>query len=243
MMKPPPPVLSLLGSYRASQFCNLFVLQGSVLDFGAWQYFDEYPQSTAIVNAANEACLGGGGVDGAITKAGGRRLEQARQALPLVQPSSSSSTTTIRCPTGQAVLTGPNVYGSLSVPYIIHAVGPNYNHYQHRDELVQGHVLLQSAYQSSLTIAYTHDIQSVGFSLLSAGIFKGPYLTLSNVLEIGIQGIQTWKPPPLRSTDGIRTKPRPNVYLCAFTSEECDTLLELCQKHLEPLQADPETSK
>ena len=53
---------------------------------------------TAIVNAANEGCLGGGGVDGAITAAGGEALHAAREALPVLDGG-------IRCPTGQSKLT------------------------------------------------------------------------------------------------------------------------------------------
>ena len=222
--------LSILGVYRASQFVKLFLVHGSVVEFGSTCEFDNHPRSMAIVNAANEGCICGGGVDGAISQAGGIRLEKARWALPIVEDhrirdddeddddeqdsnddmeeeekekaevdddkkkkTKRSRLFNIRCPTGQAVLTGPNVFGELAVPYVIHAVGPNYFDYSKQDT-PNGHVLLQSAYQASLDLAYQHHIQSVGFALLSAGIFKGPYLTLRDVLSVGLDGLQMWKP-------------------------------------------------
>ena len=69
---------------------------------------------SAIVNAANEDCLGGGGIDGAISKAGGKALHYAREQLPIVNG--------VRCPTGQARLT---ISGDImNAPFVIHAVGP-----------------------------------------------------------------------------------------------------------------------
>jgi O-acetyl-ADP-ribose deacetylase (regulator of RNase III) len=59
--------------------------------------------------------LGGGGVDGAITAAGGENLADDRMALKQIAPG-------IRCKTGSAVITGPGDYGSLKVPFVVHAV-------------------------------------------------------------------------------------------------------------------------
>jgi hypothetical protein len=69
----------------------------------------------AIVNAANERCLGGGGVDGAIHRAAGPRLVEACRQLPQVSPD-------VRCPTGEAVVT-PGF--NLPAKFVIHTVGPN----------------------------------------------------------------------------------------------------------------------
>lgn len=273
-------MLSLIGSYRVSPFLNLFVLQGSVVDFGRMTLDAIHSRrrpaaaaaAAAIVNAANETCLGGGGVDGAIAQAGGIRLANDRLNLPIVRTGGGVRKRHIRCPTGQAVLTGPNVYGDLAVPYVIHAVGPNYWDYDNLTDyddddddsddndddndddermIARGaHALLRSAYQSSLDLAFIHRIESVGFSLLSAGIYKGPDLSLKKVLSIGLEGLQTWKPPtnfpttppitltttatttsgttsPLATNDSPWKSPL-DAYLCAFTPEERETLIDLC---------------
>ena len=83
----------------------------------------------AIVNAANEICLGGTGVDGAVNELGGQDLLRARQALPIVGKSNGRS---IRCRTGRAVVTDA---GKLPCTYVIHAVGPDLRGpwYKHRD--------------------------------------------------------------------------------------------------------------
>src|SRR6056300_1029100 len=101
---------------------NIVISRGSVVDFA------HNTQSAAIVNAANEGCLGGGGVDGAISDAGGPNLLQDRINLPLLSEG-------VRCKTGSAVITGPNDYDELNVPYVIHAVGPNYMQYDTEDEM------------------------------------------------------------------------------------------------------------
>ena len=114
---------------------NLIVSRGSVVDFS----YPPNPKSSAIVNAANEGCLGGGGVDGAISDAGGTNLMMDRLALPVAGGED------IRCPTGRAVITGPNSYGKLHVPYVIHAVGPNYLQFTTNGDLSEGDKLLSSA--------------------------------------------------------------------------------------------------
>ena len=106
----------------------LCIVQGSVV----------FATTDAIVNAANQGCLGGGGVDGAICDAGGPALAAARRALPLLDAPHGRGH--IRCHTGDAVAT---IGGDLSARICIHAVGPNYAF--HRDD---GDALLSSAYES-----------------------------------------------------------------------------------------------
>ena len=88
----------------------LVAARGSVVGF----------EGDAIVNAANEGCQGGGGVDGAITTAGGPEMAAARAALPVIKSRMHGA----RCRTGSAVVT---TGGRLNATHCIHAVGPNYN--------------------------------------------------------------------------------------------------------------------
>ena len=128
------PALKPLATFRiGSKGIVLTVVRGSVVDFAS--------PFGAIVNAANEGCLGGGGVDGAISNAGGINLYNDRLALPIVYRGG------VRCPTGLAKLTGPGDYGKLQVPFVVHAVGPQYFAYPN---FVQPDKLLRSAYQTSL---------------------------------------------------------------------------------------------
>lgn len=118
---------------------------GSVVDF----------TGDAIVNAANEGCLGGGGVDGAVTSRGGRALQSARQALPVVAGRST------RCKTGSAVATASG--GLACKKKVIHAVGPNYSqgcNFSDMGQVKSFDSLLSSAYGSSVRVALTlsHDL-------------------------------------------------------------------------------------
>ena len=137
-------------------------------------------KGTAIVNAANENCLGGDGVDGAITKAGGAALKQAREELPINEAG-------VRCPTGTAVYTSA---GELKCDYVIHAVGPNYRTDQDAD------FLLTKAYASAMRLARGKKSESIAFPILSGGIFKGQR-DLKDVIEIGLRAIQVNSYPEL----------------------------------------------
>jgi O-acetyl-ADP-ribose deacetylase (regulator of RNase III) len=162
---------------------------------------------SAIVNAANEGCLGGGGVDGAISAAGGMNLQKDREALPEVYPG-------VRCPTGQAVITGPNSYGELNTGHIIHAVGPNYLCFDTEEEIAEGDELLSSAYTCSLQQGREAKLEAIAFSLLSAGVFRGSK-TVDEVLTIGMEAICKF--------DGYEELK--NVYMCAFNQNEADALV------------------
>lgn len=94
----------------------------------------------------------------------------------------------VRCQTGSAVITGPNRYGSLAVPYVIHAVGPSYFSY---DNFAEPDELLHRAYTESMRRCQENGVTDVAFSLLSAGIFRGQR-DLGTVLCIGITAIQEW---------------------------------------------------
>lgn len=107
----------------------------------------------AIVNAANERLIPGGGVDGAIHRKGGPSIaEEARKIGG--------------CPTGQAVITGA---GKLKARYVIHAVGPIY-----RDGKSGEAELLASAYREALRRALEKEMTSVAFPSLSTGAYGYP---------------------------------------------------------------------
>ena len=94
----------------------------------------------------------------------------------------------IRCPTGSAVITGPNEYGELAVPFVVHAVGPSYFSFDNFDEPDQ---LLYNAYVESMRRCQENGVTDVAFSLLSAGIFRGQR-DLGTVLSIGVDAIRKW---------------------------------------------------
>ena len=188
-------------------------------------------RTAAIVNAANPGCLGGGGVDGAISSAGGARLYEDRLKLPVLETRHEQYA--IRCHVGSAVVTGPGDYDELKVPYVIHAVGPNYNAFD-EEEYDAAHELLKSAYMTALSVASETRIQEVAFSLLSSGIFRGS-CSLSQVLRMGVEAILTW---------GIEERPNDSsvsdIYLFAFTPLECKTLKRICD-HAFGMEGEEET--
>ncbi len=111
----------------------------------------------AVVNAANDGLLGGGGVDGAIHRAAGPDLLEACRRIPKHQGK--------RCPVGQARLTpGYN----LAARFVIHTVGPIFR----SDPDPPGH--LAAAHRSSLRLAREHELQTVAFPAISCGVYGYP---------------------------------------------------------------------
>jgi O-acetyl-ADP-ribose deacetylase (regulator of RNase III) len=114
----------------------------------------------AIVNAANSSLLGGGGVDGAIHRAGGPAILQACRALRATPEYRAG------LPTGQAVIT---TGGELPARFVIHTVGPVWHGGTHGEP-----ELLASCYRTSLRLAEAHGLQSVAFPSISTGAFGYP---------------------------------------------------------------------
>ena len=113
----------------------------------------------AIVNAANQVMLGGGGVDGAIHRAAGRELYEACLKVPEVRPG-------VRCPTGEARIT-PGF--KLPAKFVIHTVGPVYRDGQHGEP-----EKLAACYRNSLALAAENGCTSIAFPCISTGIYGYP---------------------------------------------------------------------
>lgn len=124
----------------------------------------------AIVNAANSGLVGGGGVDGAIHRAGGpeimRELDEIRRRAG-------------GCPTGSAVPTGA---GKLPARYVFHAVGPVYRDARHGEP-----ALLAGCYRTALALADERGVRTISFPAISTGVYGYP---LQDAAEIAVREVK-----------------------------------------------------
>ncbi|SEK83762.1 O-acetyl-ADP-ribose deacetylase (regulator of RNase III), contains Macro domain [Chitinophaga rupis] len=114
-------------------------------------------EADAIVNAANTSLMGGGGVDGAIHRAGGPAILDDCRKIVARQGG---------CPTGEAVIT---TAGRLPAKYVIHTVGPVWNG-GHKKEAEK----LASCYRNSLQLAVDNGVKTIAFPNISTGIYHFP---------------------------------------------------------------------
>jgi O-acetyl-ADP-ribose deacetylase len=151
---------------------------GKTLEFHGPADITKEP-TEAIVNAANSSLLGGGGVDGAIHRAGGPSiLEECKRIVAGMK--------TGRLPAGQAVIT---TGGRLPAKYVIHTVGPVYRGQAREAEI------LASCYRESIRIADEHGIRSLAFPSISTGAFGYP---VHQAAQIAVRTIIEALPPCAR---------------------------------------------
>lgn len=125
-----------------------------------------------IVNAANSSLMGGGGVDGAIHRAGGPKILEECKAYVAKRG---------RLPTGQAMITSG---GNLPAKYVIHTVGPIYSQ---KTELRTKNLELRNCYLNSLKLAAEKGVKTIAFPSISTGAYRYP---LEEAAPIAIQAVR-----------------------------------------------------
>jgi len=160
----------------------------------------------AIVNAANERMLGGGGVDGAIHRAAGPQLLEACRRVPEVRPG-------VRCPTGEARLT-PGF--RLAARYVLHTVGPVWSGGSRGEP-----ELLAACYRNSLAIARDQECRSIAFPAISCGVYGYP---IEEAATIAVREVRAF----------LDAHHRPErVILVAFDQQIYETLATKLTKAIE----------
>jgi O-acetyl-ADP-ribose deacetylase (regulator of RNase III) len=124
----------------------------------------------AIVNAANSSLMGGGGVDGAIHRAGGVSILEACKKIVAKQGG---------CKTGEAVIT---TAGNLPAKYVIHTVGPVWNGGNNNERKK-----LANCYLNSLQLAVEHNCKTIAFPNISTGVYRFPKEEAAKISVASIQ--------------------------------------------------------
>ena len=182
---------------------NFFVARGSVLDF----------TGDAIVNATNESCIGQYGVDGAITKAGGQSYAEQIIRLPVKATEKINGNKIYKkrlLPGNALIIESGKETNNLKTDYVILTVGPRY----HKNSIIEkADEQLSYSYQSCMKQANEKNIETIGFCLISAGLFRG-HGKLPTILKIGCEAIKN------TMYDSCKA-----VFMIAYTKDELDALL------------------
>jgi O-acetyl-ADP-ribose deacetylase (regulator of RNase III)/predicted NAD-dependent protein-ADP-ribosyltransferase YbiA (DUF1768 family) len=160
------------------------IAHGDIINYGSG-----LDGNVAIVNAASNGGAGGGGVDGAITAAGGNGAFKSER-LQAVKNNNG------RIQTGSAIIQGPKPttgYGTLQCTHVIHAVGPDYASDQDGADQANKDDQLKAAYKKAIELAKGAGVRYVGFSLISADIFRGigtpQERDLNTLLQISVNAV------------------------------------------------------
>jgi len=173
-----------------SSFSRITLIQGDITKL----------EVDAIVNAANSSLMGGGGVDGAIHRAGGPAILAECREIVARQG---------RCETGQAVITSG---GNLPAKFVIHTVGPVWRGGNNNEV-----DLLRNAYLNSLKLAVKNGIKSIAFPNTSTGVYGFPK---EKAAEIAIDTVTQF----LSKNDQIK-----QVYFVCFDQENYELYRQLIQ--------------
>ena len=157
----------------------------------------------AIVNAANQVMLGGGGVDGAIHRAAGPELYEACLKVPEVRPG-------VRCPTGEARIT-PGF--RLPAKFVIHTVGPVYRDGRHGEP-----EKLAACYCNSLALAAENGCTSIAFPCISTGVYGYPK---EDAAQVAVREVREFLGSSCMSV-GRFMPPPDELPLCSCASERCN---------------------
>jgi len=153
----------------------------------------------AIVNAANSTLMGGGGVDGAIHRAGGPEIKEACKEIRRVQYPDG-------LPTGQAVIT---TAGKMAARHVIHTVGPVYG--RGGNDKAE---LLAACYRNSLALAVGSGLKTIAFPAISTGVYGYP---LDEAAKVSSQAIQKF----LNSNSSIQ-----EVRLVFFSATDAENFMK-----------------
>ena len=166
----------------------------------------------AIVNAANQVMLGGGGVDGAIHHAAGHELYEACLKVPEVRPG-------VRCPTGEARIT-PGF--RLLAKFVIHTVGPVYRDGQHGEP-----DKLAACYRNSLTLAAENGCMSIAFPCISTGIYGYPKEAAAQIAVREVKALLAAKNAEVAKDEdkpqngrAVASRPPMGIVFCCFSAHD-----------------------